>query len=129
MLLEELTQGITTLRGVGPAMAARLERLGIASLGDLLALLPRGYEDRRAVTPLAGAVGSEKAAVDVTVQAVGQVGKWRARTVKALVADASAEASLVCFGRAFLRGRGAEVTNRGRRIAPTRLTKPSTNWD
>lgn len=43
---------VTRLRGVGPAVAGRLARLGIRSVGDLLLHLPRGYEDRSRVRPL-----------------------------------------------------------------------------
>ena len=37
---------VTDLRGVGPARAAQLEKLGIRTLYDLLAFFPRDYEDR-----------------------------------------------------------------------------------
>jgi len=43
---------VTRLRGVGPAVAGHLARLGIQSIGDLLLHLPRGYEDRSRVRPL-----------------------------------------------------------------------------
>lgn len=37
---------LTTLSGVGPALAAKLERLGVRRVEDLLFLLPLRYEDR-----------------------------------------------------------------------------------
>lgn len=37
---------LTTLSGVGPALASRLERLGVYRVDDLLFLLPLRYEDR-----------------------------------------------------------------------------------
>ena len=103
MLLSELTTDISTLRGVGPAMASRLERVGVKNLRDLLLFLPRGYEDRTAVVPLAQAARTEKACVLVTVGAVTDVGWGKSKTLKAFVTDDSGEASLVCFGRPFLR--------------------------
>jgi ATP-dependent DNA helicase RecG len=41
-----LTQSIQFLKGVGPARAQMLRRLGIETIGDALALLPRRYDDR-----------------------------------------------------------------------------------
>jgi ATP-dependent DNA helicase RecG len=103
MVLSELTRDVASLHGVGPALAERLGRLGVATVQDLLLFLPRSYEDRTAVVPLAQAVRLEKASVAVTVDGVADIGWGRSRTLKALVSDQSGEASLLCFGRAFLR--------------------------
>jgi len=71
---------------------------------DLLLFLPRDYEDRSSLVPLSQAARQEKAGVVVTVVGTSDIGWGRSRTLKALVTDQSgAEASLVCFGRAFLR--------------------------
>ncbi len=45
-------RGIEQLKGVGPALAQRLQRLGINNIQDLLFLLPRHYEDRTRITPM-----------------------------------------------------------------------------
>jgi len=104
MLLSELTRDVSTLHGVGPALAQRLARLGISTVRDLLLFLPREYEDRSSVVALAQAARQEKAGVSVTVVGTSDIGWGRSRTLKALVTDESGvEASLVCFGRAFLR--------------------------
>jgi len=106
VFLWELTQEASSLRGVGPAAAARLERLGVSTVCDLLLLLPRGYEDRTSVVPLAKAASSRKVAVVVDVGSVTEVGwaaRGRSRIPKAIVTDGATEASLVCFGRPFLR--------------------------
>jgi ATP-dependent DNA helicase RecG len=106
VFLWELTGETSSLRGVGPAAAARLEHLGVRTVRDLLLLLPRGFEDRTALVPLASAAVPQKVAVAATVSSVteiGWAGRGRARTPKAIVTDGSAEASLVCFGRPFLR--------------------------
>ncbi|HET9951909.1 MAG TPA: ATP-dependent DNA helicase RecG [Candidatus Eisenbacteria bacterium] len=57
---------IRYLKGVGPEMARRLERLGIVTVRDLLYHLPTGYRDRRSVTPIARVTPG----VEVTVEAV-----------------------------------------------------------
>jgi ATP-dependent DNA helicase RecG len=45
-------QPVTALKGVGPALAGKLEKLGIRSAGDLLLHLPARYEDRSRLLPL-----------------------------------------------------------------------------
>lgn len=45
---------LTTLRGVGPQLAARLGRLGIYKVQDLLFHLPQRYQDRTQVVPIKG---------------------------------------------------------------------------
>ncbi|HTP58948.1 MAG TPA: hypothetical protein VMM82_08525, partial [Spirochaetia bacterium] len=106
MFLWEYNQEVSSLRGVGPAASARLERLGVRTVSDLLLLLPRGFEDRTSIIPLSAAASSEKVAVAATVSSlteIGWSGRGRARTPKAVIDDGSAQASLVCFGRPFLR--------------------------
>lgn len=44
------TLPLRQLRGVGPALADKLGKLGISSVEDLLFLLPRQYEDRSQIT-------------------------------------------------------------------------------
>jgi ATP-dependent DNA helicase RecG len=47
-----LTQSIQFLKGVGPTRAQMLRRLGIETIGDALALLPRRYDDRTNLKPI-----------------------------------------------------------------------------
>jgi ATP-dependent DNA helicase RecG len=103
MLLSELSGDVASIHGVGPAIAERLGRLGVATIRDLLLFVPRGYEDRTSIVPLAKAWRLEKASVAVSVVGVADIGWGRSRTAKVRVVDESAEASLLCFGRAFLR--------------------------
>ncbi|MFT7305194.1 MAG: ATP-dependent DNA helicase RecG, partial [Candidatus Azotimanducaceae bacterium] len=41
---------VTSLSGVGPAIAAKLSKLGIRTLQDVLFHLPLRYEDRTQIT-------------------------------------------------------------------------------
>jgi ATP-dependent DNA helicase RecG len=50
--VDVLAQSIQFLKGVGPARAQMLRRLGIETIGDALALLPRRYEDRTNLKPI-----------------------------------------------------------------------------
>ena len=50
-----LTDRLDTLPGIGPARAKSLEKLGLTTVGELLAYYPRGYEDRRKFSTVAAA--------------------------------------------------------------------------
>lgn len=54
--MEALTQlshvALSTLKGVGPSMAAKLEKIGLLSVQDLLFHLPLRYEDRTRITTI-----------------------------------------------------------------------------
>ena len=59
---------MTTLRGVGAALAARLRRLGVQRLADLLFLLPLRYEDRTRLVPIGALTPGTRAAVEGEIQ-------------------------------------------------------------
>jgi ATP-dependent DNA helicase RecG len=48
----KLSQALTILTGVGPALAEKLQKLGLNRVEDLLFLLPLRYEDRTQLTRL-----------------------------------------------------------------------------
>jgi len=47
-----LDHPVETLPGIGPTTGAHLRKRGYESVGDLLWLLPRGYDDQRRPTPI-----------------------------------------------------------------------------
>ncbi|MGX5914703.1 ATP-dependent DNA helicase RecG [Aliidiomarina sp. Khilg15.8] len=63
-----LTQiALTTLKGVGPKMAAKLERLNLRTVQDALFHLPTRYQDRTRITPIAGVRTHEFATIVASV--------------------------------------------------------------
>ncbi len=58
---------ITRLKGVGPKRAALYKKLGVPTVGDLLRLYPRTYEDWSSCTPVRETVLNEVAVVRGTV--------------------------------------------------------------
>ena len=58
-----LTAPITYLKGVGPRLASRLQRLGIETVQDLLFHLPARYQDRTQVTPIGALRPGDEAVV------------------------------------------------------------------
>lgn len=59
---------VTALRGVGDALAAKLARLGISTIQDLLFLLPLRYEDRTQIIPIGSLSHGDRAVVEGQVQ-------------------------------------------------------------
>jgi ATP-dependent DNA helicase RecG len=59
---------VTTLRGVGDALAGKLAKLGITTIQDLLFLLPLRYEDRTRVVPIGSLRVGDRAVVEGEVQ-------------------------------------------------------------
>ncbi len=94
---------VTYLKGIGPARATMLARLGITVAGDLLRHVPHRYEDASTVTPIANApVGA-----DVTV--LGQViakgvlpTRKGLRIFQAVIQDASGMLEIAWPGQPFL---------------------------
>ena len=74
-----LSDSVRYLRGVGPQMAVRLERLGIRTIKQLLFHLPTGYRDRREVTSIASLTPGVEASVIATVANLRAVRRMQGR--------------------------------------------------
>lgn len=59
----KLSDSVQYLKGVGPRMKEKLERLGIHTVEDLLSYFPRRYQDWTKVTPMGDLVPDEEAVV------------------------------------------------------------------
>jgi ATP-dependent DNA helicase RecG len=57
-------QPVTTLKGVGEALAGRLAKLGITTVQDLLFLLPLRYEDRTRIVPIGSLQPGDRAVIE-----------------------------------------------------------------
>jgi len=68
---EQLSTPVRLVKQIGPVRAARLERLGVRTVGDALLLAPRRYEDRRTLQPLGRLRLGVLATVRGRVKAVG----------------------------------------------------------
>src|SRR5882724_12574 len=85
-----LTQSIQFLKGVGPARAQMLRRLGIETIGDALALLPRRYDDRTNLKPIRSLQVGTQETFEGTILVSGSSRTRRARRLyEMIVGDAT----------------------------------------
>ena len=115
---EALTAGVETLPKVGPAVRARLAKLGLRSVGDLLAHRPRRYErpiDQRAIRDL---FGEDEAVIEgVVVATTSRRGRGRLKILTARVADDTGEIKATWFNQPWLESQltpGTRVRLRGK---------------
>ena len=101
----DMERPIQMLPGIGPARAARLQKLGLETADDLLRWFPRQYEDRRTVYPVEGAPVGEKCCVAaVVVEAPRTTRITKGREVTHLrAADDSGMLYLTFFGQSYVR--------------------------
>jgi len=96
---------VERLAGVGPRQAARLAKLGLHTVRDLLLHLPRRYEDTREVIPLASLVpGNEVQTVRARLARVSsrRTPYKRMALVEATLDDGVTTAAAVWFNQPFL---------------------------
>jgi ATP-dependent DNA helicase RecG len=94
MTLERRT--VTSLKGVGPALAKRLGRLGIETVADLLFWLPTRYEDRTHIVPIGSLRPGMRAAVEGTIELAEVVFRGR-RSLLVRLADGTGFLTLRFF--------------------------------
>ena len=87
---------VTAMRGVGPALAERLQRLGVAQVQDLLFVLPLRYEDRTRVVPIGALSPGMRVAVEGEVQ-LTEVVYRRRRQLLSRISDGSGFLTLRFF--------------------------------
>jgi len=98
---------LTELNGVGPALAAKLEKLGLYRVEDLLFLLPLRYEDRTQLVPLGGLEVGKRCLVTGEVLLAETVFRGR-RSLLVRLGDGTGQLTLRFFY--FSRAQAAQFT-------------------
>lgn len=107
---------IRYVRGVGEKRAKDFERMGVETLSDLLYHVPRAYEDRRDIKPIALIMPGERETIRGTVIGVKEIRpNNRIKIVKAIVWDGTGTASLVWYNQPYMMRR----FRRGMRVIAT----------
>ncbi|MFN8222280.1 MAG: ATP-dependent DNA helicase RecG [Gaiellales bacterium] len=115
---EALAAPIETLPGVGPSVRKKLARLGLATVGDVLAHAPRRYESAAPDRTISQLFGDEEATLDVTVRrASGRRARGRLHIVTAHVTDGTGDIRASWFNQPWLEAKlvpGARLRLRGK---------------
>jgi len=83
---------------INPRLLSALEKKGLLRVGDILFLLPRGYEDRRRLSTLRELVPGMRGVTVGTVRAAGEVSLRPGRRVfRAVLADSTGSIALTYF--------------------------------
>ena len=103
----------------GSSLLRGLAKLSVTTVADLLTYLPRRYEDRREITPIAELTGGTSATISARVTDLRVEKTWRRgvqRTIATLVDDSGA-VDAVWYGRRFIERRltvGTTIVATGR---------------
>lgn len=103
----------------GSSLLRGLAKLGVSTVADLLTYLPRRYEDRREITPIAELSGGVSATISARVTDLRVEKTWRRgvqRTIATLVDDSGA-VDAIWYGRRFIERRltvGTTIVATGR---------------
>lgn len=96
MRSEGLAAPLTELKGVGTALAIKLERLGLFRIEDLLFLLPLRYEDRTQLVELGALEAGQRCLVSGEVQLAETVFRGR-RNLLVRISDGTGQLTLRFF--------------------------------
>lgn len=90
------TEPLTTLKGVGPKLADKLQRLGLRTTQDLLFHLPFRYQDRTCITPMGRLRAGAEALVAGNIELTDVVIRGR-RSLLCRVSDGTGHVTLRFF--------------------------------
>ena len=113
-----LDDEIQYLKGVGPAGAGILGKMGIFTVGDLLKHVPRRYEDRTSYRRIRELRPGESATILGRVAAAENVGTTRKHFLltKVLVDDGTGVVQIVFFQQPYLQRQFEELRRKGQMV-------------
>lgn len=92
---------IQMLKGVGPAMAAKFNVLGVKTVSDLIHYYPRRYEDYSVVTPIIHLKPGAVSIKAVIKQAKGRYVRRGMHITEAVASDASGSVRVIWFNQPY----------------------------
>lgn len=103
---------LVDLKGVGPALAEKLARLGVHTPEDLLFILPLRYEDRTRLIPIGGLQAGQRAVVEGEIE-LTEIVYRRRRSLLCKISDGTGALTLRFF---FFSRSQQQGLARGKRI-------------
>ncbi|MEW6009040.1 MAG: ATP-dependent DNA helicase RecG [Candidatus Omnitrophota bacterium] len=103
--MRDISSPVKFLKGVGPARAKSLQRLGIQTVEDLLYFFPRRYEDRKQFTQIAKLEEKSTCTIKAEIISIHFHASFKRRNfniISASVADDSGKIDAVWFNQRFL---------------------------
>ena len=102
--LNDLNKPLTTISGIGEVMAEKLMKLGASTIGDLLYLFPRRYDDYTHMLPLRKLQPGHKVTVIATIRNITEkVFKNNRRMLVLTVDDGTATMEISFFNAQWLK--------------------------
>lgn len=100
-----LGDGVERLPGIGPARAKSLEKLGLATVEDLLRYFPRDYEDRRRFSTVAAAPVDLPVCLELLVAEPPRLSRIRKglELVKARLVDDTGSVTATFFNQSYMK--------------------------
>lgn len=138
----EIPTALTDLRGVGPAVAARLRKLNVQRPEDLLFVLPQRYEDRTRLTRIGALEIGQRAVIQAQVE-ISEIVYRRRRSLLCRISDGTGQltlrffyfsraqhnrlargTSIRCYGEARLGASGLEMIHPEYQLLPPEQNPP-----
>lgn len=103
--MNDLNQSVQYIKGVGPARAELLNKLGIFTLNDIITYFPRTYEDRSNFKKIGELINGETATFKgVVASRISETRIRKGMTIyKLIVRDESGSVMLTWFNQAYLK--------------------------
>src|SRR6185369_13479118 len=97
----ELTEGLTSLKGVGPSVAAQLKAIGISNIAELLDYFPRTYNDYSEIQTISK-IKPGMVTIEVEIkQSSGRYVRRGMHITEAVASDATGSVRLIWFNQPY----------------------------
>jgi len=107
------SQGLRYLKGVGPKIAEKLQKLGLKTQRDLLFHLPLRYEDRTKITPVGSLQAGQRSLVQAEVLQSGASFRRQGRSRKVLIAKLADHSGVFTIRLFFFNARQQLLLEKG----------------